>query len=81
MTIEPPEPCFFHHAQYGPGHIEGRVEAGVDHEVPVVVRELIDRPRAADARVVEKDVDAPEAINRLGHDSITGLGASQIREH
>jgi hypothetical protein len=52
--------------------MEGGRQVDRDHRVPLVLGELVDRIRVLDARIVDQDVQAPEAARR-GLDRVVNL--------
>jgi hypothetical protein len=54
-------------------HVEGALEVDVEHRLELLLRHVLERRVAQDARVVDDDVDLAERVERRLHDGLAAL--------
>ena len=68
-----------HAGQYGLGHAQHAEVVRLEECLDPVDRHVLDRPAAADAGVVDEDVDAPGLVEDLGHAALDGAGVIDVQ--
>ena len=68
-----------HSGQYGLGHAQHAEVVRLEECLDPVDRHVLDRPAAADAGVVDEDVDAPGLVEHLGHAALDGSGVIDVQ--
>src|SRR3546814_873068 len=77
--LDDPAPLAFAHAfDHRAGHVEHRVEVGVDDLLPLLRAHLVEGAVAGDAGVVDQDVDRAELLLDLAHHRLGVLGRGNV---
>jgi hypothetical protein len=74
-------PLFLHDRQRRGDSVEDALHVDVDHAVPVVDLQPLERRERHQPRVVHEDVDPPERFSRASHQSLHVRAPDHIRDH